>query len=652
MTTRRWTATLIGLALVSAIVALGLAGAVSAKPPLTATTHSYVNGTGVVKHGTIAAVPKHYRALVKRAFARTRSLQASGASQTCLGGTKDNDTAAVQTCTVQGSAGACIQISSDPGATQTCTFTQPAGRTNLAVVVQIIVQRNGSPTTANPDGSPNQSGSQSVTVRQKNATKPNLSFVTQIIKQSLGRGADNADSEISDQASPESAGESQGTLPDFSPLIAKLQSVEPQQEGDETPTTASSPATVSQTQQSQQTINVCQGGPVDCTSPAGTTSTNLSSVYQSLRQRERWSNASVLIDQHQNHNPGTCPSSGGPSAMCAIVDENTTGGKNFSGLVELYRQFQSGRHTASLTQEQNPSGLSHTEDHDIRQTSIGSLTGPKRNTIFTDQRSRFVQRAVDATVLHQLQDPDARKGPDSFQFGTLNDTWNGTQISTQLQFRDGIFNPSGFQVLEMAYDGDSDGTINVFEQGTQNAKTHTEQCPGAGSSSSCHISVDCFHVEGNPPCTGTPNPIPDSVIGSGTIGGDTFDTGRSFVVNAAAHPDDTSPRGTLLMTFNNQTYHGDVSQGCILVNGDTATVVGKMPESEWFVNGDNGLLYQYIELNVLDDGTPIEGQPVDSGRAFFITTNFDTNPCLADLPPLDPLSAGDVTVVDAPSGPG
>jgi hypothetical protein len=487
MNTRRWIATLIAFALAVAVAAIGFAGAASAKAPVTVTTHSYVNGSGASKHATVGALPKKYRALVKRAFARTRSLQATGGSQTCLGGTKESDTAAMQTCTVTSSSGACIQISTDPGATQTCTFMQGPGRTNLAIVLQVIVQRDSSP-------SGSQTGSQTVNTTQQNTTKPNLSFVVQLLKQSLGRGAFDPDNEQAGESSIESTAEAQGALPNFSPLIATLQSSEPLTEGDETPSTTIPPATVSQTQQSQQTINICQGGAVSCFSPAEMLANNLSSVYQSLRQRERWANAGS-ISQFQNHNVGSCSGSGGLSNQCAIVDQNTTanpnGGKNFSGLAELYRQFQGAANATTADQEQDPNFHQVAHDHDIRQTSSGAdPAGPAVNTALTTQWGRQAQRVSNiAGLITQIQDPVGKKGFLSFQVGSENDVWRGAELETQLQTTNGMFTAPQFGSQEelVTYDGDATGTIHARQTAVQNGNSKSNAC----DTSHCHIQVDC-----------------------------------------------------------------------------------------------------------------------------------------------------------------
>ena len=109
-------------------------------------------------------------------------------------------------------------------------FMQTPGHRNIAIVVQIITQR-----AFGPSGS--QQGTQTADVNQQNSTYNNLSFVVQIAKQFLGTGADAADSEVTQETPVESAGETNGVLPNFAPLASTLASQESLQEGAE-PATA------------------------------------------------------------------------------------------------------------------------------------------------------------------------------------------------------------------------------------------------------------------------------------------------------------------------------------------------------------------------------------------------------------------------------
>jgi hypothetical protein len=258
---------------------------------------------------------------------------------------------------------------------------------------------------------------------------------------------------------------------------------------------------VTQVQQSQQTVRICQGGS-DCHSAAGMTSNNLSSVYQSLRQREKAKNAND-IRQAQNPMTGTCddedPSTTEPPRnMCSFVDQNTTGGKNADGAAEFYRQFQSGAHAHSLTQQQDPTFDQQGLGHGIRQLSVvGSVNDPKRNTIVTLQLGRQVQRAKDISPgpIVQFQDPRSAKDNDSFQTGTLADTWFGRQFGTQIQTINGAFTTGvDTQRQLLTYDGETTGTFDVLQRGVQNDRSAQNTCPSPafpGSEKSCHVQVEC-----------------------------------------------------------------------------------------------------------------------------------------------------------------
>jgi hypothetical protein len=482
-----------------AVTALSSSAAAGSAPVVRSHTVGLTKGIRLPMVAT-----KQTRAVARRAISAVRHLQASagGTGVVCIGGSSNGSTLSNQHCTITSNSGVCIEVSSDPSATQLCDFTQQsAGKTNLAIALQVIVQRAG--------GGGDQSGTQTTNVNQMNANKPNLSFVTQILKQSLGKGSDNPDNEVASQADAEQKGEAAGALPNFAPLVDSLQAIEAAQEGEETVTSDTLGAPISQTQQSQQSVNVCQGGASDCHITTGMTSTNLSSVYQSLRQRELAGN-STTITQDQNPRVGTCVTSlDQPTNMCAVVEQNAERtGKNASGLVELYRQFQSGFKATSLTQRQDPvsqNGL----DHGIRQTVAGAdPANTKHNTAATIQLGRQIQRARAVDNLVQFQDPRSAKGPNSFQIGTAADTWFGRQKATQIQTNNGHFSTladfsepyeSG-QEQVLTYQGSSPGTFDVVQTGTQNGDTETQTC--TGSIGSCQIGIECTSAtpgESEPP---------------------------------------------------------------------------------------------------------------------------------------------------------
>ena len=451
----------------------------------------WINGSG--KQAQLPApASKHVRALVKNA----RTLQASTSGVfLCPGASSTTNTPGEQRCSFTGTSGVCIQQSTNPDVVQVCKFAQGpvAGKNNLAIASQVILQRNSGP-------SGDQRGHQIVKIQQQNTTKSNLAFVTQIVKQSLGIGANDPDDEAARQAVSEAKGAQLGGLPDFGPVVSQVQNVEPATEGDETSASTAPVEPVSQVQNSQQTVRICQGGETSCLRPGSMTGSNLSSVYQSLRQRDRAKNGAPILQQ-QNPDLGSCDDPDtGPFAsrnMCAFVDQSTNNpGKNASGVVELYRQFQSAANTAgNVTQQQDPAPDVHGLDHDIHQLSAGP-DGSKRNTIATVQVGRQVQRVKNVTgTIVQFQDPRAAKGAGSSQTGTSADTWFGRQFGTEIQTINGVFT-TGVDTQEqlLTYDGETTGTFDVLQRGVQNDRTATSTCPDPafpGSDKSCHLTVEC-----------------------------------------------------------------------------------------------------------------------------------------------------------------
>lgn len=93
------------------------------------------------------------------------------------------------------------------------------------------------------------------------------------------------------------------------------------------------------------------------------------------------------------------------------------------------------------------------------------------------------------------------------------------------------------------------------------------------------------------------------------------------------------------------TFHGDVSQGCVRVQGNRAIVIGHLPPSEQF-----DIPFGHMEWvgTHLEDNGVATGGPVDRGRAFFMRTSSGVNACNpALIPPVagpEPLSAGDSSI--------
>jgi hypothetical protein len=358
----------------------------------------------------------------------------------------------------------------------------------------VITQRN-----SGQSGTETQTGSQTITTRQENVTGANVNWSAQIVKQFLGRGADNPDNEAALEAQGQAQQQASGAPFDFTSLIQSLEPTEKAQESfnpSTLPRATSLP--VSETQQSQQTIDVCQGAAPDpCVDSVGMTGNNVNGNYQSLRQWE-WANNAPSIEQLQNAGGGTCVNSASGSLnMCSTVHQNTTGGRNLNGLFELYRQFQRALNTAAGQQVQDGrAGLDQGGlGHDIVQVSVvPSPSVPQLETILTRQRARQVQRADNTGALTQQQDPHVDKGDASSQDGSTSDVWNGALQADQTQLANGAFASPGGQSQILFYGGSSTGDIVATVTGTENGSSNTQQCTPGDTFDFCQAVVTCSSV--------------------------------------------------------------------------------------------------------------------------------------------------------------
>jgi len=155
---------------------------------------------------------------------------------------------------------------------------------------------------------------------------------------------------------------------------------------------------------------------------------------------------------------------------------------------------------------------------------------------------------------------------------------------------------------------------------------------------------------GPPPGVGGGQPMfltSDRVFGSGTVT-DAFGT-ASGTVDAYADPDGSNPRGTVTMTATfahggDRTLVGDVSQGCVVVDGNLALVVGRIPEDQQWTVPVFGTV-EYAAATVEDNGASLD-------RAYFVAlresskqTACATGPSLY-VSRLQPLDSGNFTVID------
>jgi hypothetical protein len=98
-----------------------------------------------------------------------------------------------------------------------------------------------------------------------------------------------------------------------------------------------------------------------------------------------------------------------------------------------------------------------------------------------------------------------------------------------------------------------------------------------------------------------------------------------------------------------RTFHGDVSRGCLIVTGNRAIVLGRIPEDEQITFAPIGTVV-YAGLFIVDNGRPRAGSPVDLVFADLLNESFGALACsgvFAPAPFLLPLERGDFAVHDA-----
>lgn len=152
----------------------------------------------------------------------------------------------------------------------------------------------------------------------------------------------------------------------------------------------------------------------------------------------------------------------------------------------------------------------------------------------------------------------------------------------------------------------------------------------------------------------TAAPARDGVFGHGTIEAQPFN-GDSFTVAATSGPLGEDPRGMVQLRTTidtdlgsvTTTFHGDVSEGCLVVVANKAVAVGHLPEDEQYTLEGFGTI-EYAALIVTDNGHPIDGQPVDEAFPVLLRASSAARVC-AGLTPLGltPIDHGNFVVEDA-----
>ncbi|HYM63593.1 MAG TPA: hypothetical protein VES61_02835, partial [Gaiellaceae bacterium] len=385
----------------------------------------------------------------------------SGSSHQICTGVKSTTTVAgatTQTCTVTQASGTCIQVSTAQNVVQRCEFTQTevGSQNNRALAIQIAVQKKTGP-------SGTQEVTQGVFIDQQNDDFSNFAIVGQGVRQALGRAEENGDDDDDEEYA-----------------AANLAST--------------SLAPITQSQESHQSIVVCQGGTISCKSDTGMNGNNSSNILQALGQSEVAAKApSITQLQNTEDQNNECFAIEDPLAnMCADVNQNTEGGRNVSRLLDPYRQFQSARKTLDGEQAQGnfepfDGGLDHFVDQD----------GALKSDIWTSQNEVQIQRAVNTGLLDQSQHGPVRKGVFSRQTATDEDDWTGRQTSKQFQTNDGV--AVGNQTNLLNYWCHTTGDCMISQLVNQDGEVTTNECAPGGSGDFCEVFINCGNV--TPPDT-------------------------------------------------------------------------------------------------------------------------------------------------------
>jgi hypothetical protein len=144
----------------------------------------------------------------------------------------------------------------------------------------------------------------------------------------------------------------------------------------------------------------------------------------------------------------------------------------------------------------------------------------------------------------------------------------------------------------------------------------------------------------------------DRVAGFGTIEAAQFLNG-DFQVAAHSGPLGEDPSGHVTVRASDgdsMTFHGDVSQACLIVVGNRAVAVGRLPEDEQFSTPGFGTV-EFVAVLVEDNGHPVAGHAVDRAFAVLLRASTEALLCASRLVPASfatvPIEHGNYVVEDA-----
>jgi hypothetical protein len=129
-----------------------------------------------------------------------------------------------------------------------------------------------------------------------------------------------------------------------------------------------------------------------------------------------------------------------------------------------------------------------------------------------------------------------------------------------------------------------------------------------------------------------------------------------YAAGAVSGPQGQDPRGIAIVHKTaisdsgpvTRTFHGDVSRGCLIVSGNRAIVLGRIPEREQITFQPIGTVV-FAGLFIVDNGHPQRGQPVDLVFGDLLNETLGALACsgvFAPPPFLLPLERGDFVIHD------
>ena len=146
--------------------------------------------------------------------------------------------------------------------------------------------------------------------------------------------------------------------------------------------------------------------------------------------------------------------------------------------------------------------------------------------------------------------------------------------------------------------------------------------------------------------------------GDSVVGGGINALGDQFSVSAHSGPLGEDPTGHVELRTQPtvgarpQTFHGNVKDGCLIVVGNRAVAVGRLPQEQQYVvpGGPGNGVIEYAAVAVEDNGGPVMGQPTDRAFPVLLFSQTGARVCAGLIPATFfsfPLVHGNVLVEDS-----